>query len=265
MNFFLFSILTNAFLLGLKHGIDWDHLAAIMDMVGANSSGGADQAEGGGWPGSSVSLPLFYALGHALVVLTLGLAALLFAAVLPRWIDPLMERAVGFTLIVLGLWVFYALARSFTGGGQFKPLSRGMAVFTWASKALNWLRSGLSSDKTVKQAQIQPYGPRTAFGVGMIHGLGAETGTQVLLLTAIGGAGGHVNGIAMLVAFIVGMILSNTLVAVLGSFGLISSNKMRSAYVTAGVLVGIFSLFVGSYFLMGRAHTLPDLKRVLHS
>ena len=261
MNFILFSILTNAFLLGLRHGIDWDHLAAIMDMVGANSSPG--EADGGGWQRGSVSLPLFYALGHALVVLTLGLAALLFAAVLPRWIDPLMERAVGFTLIVLGLWVFYSLMRSLTGGGEFKPLSRWMAVFAWGATVLNWLRSGLSSDKTVKQLKIQPYGPRTAFSVGMIHGLGAETGTQVLLLATVGGTGGHVNGIAMLIAFIVGMILSNALVALLGSFGLISSSKMRSAYVTAGALVGIFSLFVGSYFLLGRAYMLPDLQRWL--
>ena len=35
---------------------------------------------------------------------------------------------------------------------------------------------------------MSSYGPRTSFGVGMIHGIGAETGTQVLLIAAVGGA-----------------------------------------------------------------------------
>jgi hypothetical protein len=59
------------------------------------------------------------------------------------------------------------------------------------------------------------------------------------------------------------MILSNTLIAVLGSFGLISSAKFRSAYMTLGLIVGIFSLIVGSYFLLGRAHLLPDMQHLL--
>jgi high-affinity nickel-transport protein len=265
VNFLLFSILSNAFLLGLRHGIDWDHLAAIMDIVGASTSSGGGAGDSGGAQRGSISLSLFYAFGHALVVLMLGLAALLFAYALPRWIDPLMERAVGFTLIVLGLWVFYSLTRSLTGGGEFKPLSRWMAMFAWLTAALNWLRGGLSSDKRVKQLQITPYGPRTAFGVGMIHGIGAETGTQVLLMATVCGSSSHINGVAMLIAFIVGMILSNTLIAILGSFGLISSSKVRSAYMIVGVVVGIFSLIVGSYFLLGRAHLLPDLQRWLRS
>lgn len=231
-----------------------------MDIVGASTGGTGDSA---GPQRGSISLSLFYAFGHALVVLMLGLAALLCAYALPRWIDPLMERAVGFTLIVLGLWVFYSLTRSLTGGGEFRPLSRWMAMFAWITTTLNWLRSGLSSDKKVKQMQIKPYGPRTAFGVGMIHGLGAETATQVLLMATVCGSNSHVNGIAMLIAFIVGMILSNTLVAVLGSLGLISSTKIRSAYITVGAVVGVFSLVVGSYFLLGRAHQLPDLQHFL--
>ena len=35
------------------------------------------------------------------------------------------------------------------------------------------------------------YGRRTAFGVGMIHGVGAETPTQVLIFLAAAGASGR--------------------------------------------------------------------------
>lgn len=38
-------ILSNAFVLGFRHGVDWDHLAAIGDIVGASSVGsGASSA-----------------------------------------------------------------------------------------------------------------------------------------------------------------------------------------------------------------------------
>lgn len=262
MNFVFFSLIANAFLLGLKHGIDWDHLAAIMDIVGASTSSGGD---GGGTQKESIALSLFYVIGHALVVLLLGIAALVFAASLPRWIDPFMERAVGFTLVILGLWVFYALSRSFSGKGDFKLVSRWMAVLAWGVTVMNWLRAGLSSDKTVKQMKIKQYGPKTAFGVGMIHGLGAETGTQVLLLTLVGGSNSHLSALGMLIAFIVGMMLSNILVAVFSSMGLVSTAKMRATYLTVGILVGFFSLVIGSYFIVGQANLLPDLQRFFRS
>ena len=45
---------------------------------------------------------------------------------------------------------------------------------------------------------MSSYGPRTAFGVGIIHGIGAETGTQVLLIAAVGGAAAAGLGVPML-------------------------------------------------------------------
>src|SRR5262249_16449051 len=50
-----------------------------------------------------------YALGHATVVAALGLLALAFGAVLPDWVDPIMGRVVGLTLVLLGGWVFVSL------------------------------------------------------------------------------------------------------------------------------------------------------------
>src|SRR5262249_23171057 len=38
------------------------------------------------------------------------------------------------------------------------------------------------------------YGRRTAFGIGMLHGIGAETPTQVLVFAAAAGASGAVGG-----------------------------------------------------------------------
>src|SRR5258708_7617725 len=84
-------LLVTAVILGFRHGIDWDHIAAIMDIVGTAS------AEDLPVHARALALSSMYAIGHASVVAFLGLCALYFAAVLPTWVDPIMERLVGCT------------------------------------------------------------------------------------------------------------------------------------------------------------------------
>lgn len=93
----------------------------------------------------------------------------------------------------------------------------------------------------------------------MIHGIGAETGSQVLIIAAVGGAAAQGYGAAMMFAFIVGLLLSNTAIAFLSATGFISSSRAKAIYVTIGLLAGCFSLFVGIYFLAGKSDVLPDL------
>ena len=57
----------------------------------------------------AIALGTLYALGHGLVVVVLGSAALVLGTQLPDWVDPLMARVVGVTLLLLGLWVFVSL------------------------------------------------------------------------------------------------------------------------------------------------------------
>src|SRR5437879_13266717 len=88
------------------------------------------------------------------------------------------------------------------------------------------------------------YGPKTAFGVGMIHGVGAETGSQALLLAGIAGVTG-VTGIVILLAFVVGLLASNTLVAVVSASGFIGAQRLRTVYVIVGFVAGLGSDLIG--------------------
>ena len=81
---------------------------------------------------------------------------------------------------------------------------------------------------------MSSYGPRTAFGVGMIHGIGAETGTQVLLIAAVGGAAAPGSGIPMLFAFVVGLLISNFAIVVMSSVGFVASQTRERIYVAVG-------------------------------
>lgn len=287
-------MLGTAITLGFRHGIDWDHIAAITDITSSATTGETDQIEASGTltHGStgpdtiSLAPPLtvpavdvpklalrplglasLYALGHALVVVVLGLAALLFQAILPEWVDPLMERVVGVTLLLLGFWVVYSLIRYWRGEGEFRLQSRWMVVFSGVRRLRQRLEAAThphahDSTSAPHMHEVTQYGPRMAFGVGMIHGIGAETGTQVLIIAAVGGAASQGLGVWMLLAFVLGLLGSNTLVALMAASGYVGSQRAKTLYVAVGCLTAIFSLIVGSYFVLGHGGELPDLQQL---
>lgn len=299
------SLLATALLLGVRHGIDWDHIAAITDITSTTAAAEAGEAAhteahragapghrhggqselaihaGGTGTGTvaasavavtrarfvaeqrrAIALGTLYALGHAFVVAALGGLALLFGTLLPDWIDPIMGRVVGVTLIVLGIWVFYSVYAYVRHGTEFRLRSRWMLVFASIQYGWRWLRAKLHGHQHVEPVETSSYGPRTAFGVGMIHGIGAETGSQVLIIAAVGGAASAGLGVPMMLAFIVGLLISNSLIVLLTATGFIASQLRQRVYLVVGIVAGAFSLAIGTLFLFELEGTLPDLNEV---
>jgi high-affinity nickel-transport protein len=111
--------------------------------------------------------------------------------------------------------------------------------------------------------EASSYGPKTAFGVGMIHGIGAETGTQVLIIAAIGGASTLGLGIPMMLAFIVGLLISNSAIVLITATGFVASQLRQRIYLVVGVIAGLFSLVIGFLFLFEAEGVLPDISHLL--
>ena len=210
-----------------------------------------------------IRLGTLYAVGHGIVVIVLGLAALAFGALLPDWLDPIMGRVVGLTLVVLGVWVLYSVYRYARGDGAFRLRSRWMLVFDGARYAWRRLQARLHGHEHVEPLEMSSYGTRTALGVGMIHGIGAETGTQVLLIAAVGGASSAGLGVPMLLAFVLGLLISNFAIVVVSSVGFVASQTREMLYVAVGAVAGVFSLVIGAIFLFGLDGVLPDLESML--
>ncbi len=120
-----------------------------------------------------------------------------------------------------------------------------------------------AEQEQAEQERKRTYGAGSSFFIGMLHGIGAETGTQVLLISAIGGAASRGLGMAMLVSFVLGLLASNTLVAIASITGFATSAKAKPIYLTAGLLTCVFSLVVGTYFVTGQVDALPDLQRIM--
>src|SRR5438477_1218942 len=86
--------LISAAVLGFRHGLDYDHIAAITDISSVQSKARDAMRYG-----------LLYVAGHATTVALLGAAAVAFRVALPRASDRWAERMVGVTLLLLGIYV----------------------------------------------------------------------------------------------------------------------------------------------------------------
>src|SRR5438093_1059205 len=128
------------------------------------------------------------------------------------------------------------------------PRSRWMLVFDLARDAWDRVQARIHGHEHTPSAHSTQYGPRTAFGVGMIHGVGAETGSQALLLAGVAGVTG-VTGVVILLAFVVGLLISNTLVAVVSASGFMGAQRLRTVYVVVGAVAGLASLLLGVIFI----------------
>jgi ABC-type nickel/cobalt efflux system permease component RcnA len=282
------GLMLSAFTFGFRHGIDWDHIAAITDITSSSES-----------PRRGVLFGTLYAAGHAVVVLVIGIIAIALAETLPETFDQAMGRVVGVTLILLGIYVFYALIRY---GREFRMRSRWMLLFSLVRRAYQWMRewlhradpeeiehehehiSGVHHEHEHEshpvagnphpamvgshrhshrhRAPTDPfmnYGRTTSAIVGALHGVGAETPTQVVIFLAAAGAGGVWAGIFVLLVFLVGLLIANTVITLGSAFGFLAATKRFGVYLAVSLITGTVSLVLGVLFVLGRESILPAL------
>jgi cytochrome c biogenesis protein CcdA len=305
--------IVGAVALGLRHGIDWDHLAAISDLAGTQRSSRR-----------SMFVATCYAAGHAAVVILVGAVGIFFAARLPATVGEIMERVVGITLLALGVVIVVSLVRR--DGTRAMP-SRAMLVVALCRRMQRSLRArrappvefvvvehdhdhdhvhgdggahghGHTHDLSslaaaahahehelhdpghdhepdapdarahrhghrhrhvlpVPEDPFRAPGPAAAVGVGVLHGIGAETPTQVLVFAGAAGAARAGAGALLLVAFVTGLLVSNTLVALGATFGFGSAMRHPRLLTTVCVFAAACSVLTGALFVTGRAALLP--------
>src|SRR5919201_4827543 len=90
-----------AFLLGLRHASDPDHLVAVTSLVAAEDGNTRKAARLGAWWG----------IGHATALLALGIPLIAFKAGLPAWLESGAEKAIGMVILLLAARVIYKWSR----------------------------------------------------------------------------------------------------------------------------------------------------------
>lgn len=245
MNAEIITLIGLGFSLGARHALDWDHIAATTDFLGADST----ERKG-------VRLSLYYVLGHASINLLLGLMAVFLGQSLPEWVDETMERVVGGVLIALGLWLMLVLIQN---RNKQVFVSRGALLVTGIQNLYALIYAKLTGKPIAQKTIGADVGPKSACSIGVIHGIGGETATQILLFTTAAGASSVFIGFTVLVAFIAGLFISQAVIAFLLFQGYAKSLKNPKVYTRLSIVTALYSIILGCIFVMGESDIMPSI------
>lgn len=176
-----FSALWLMFVLGLRHGLDPDHVAVIDNIVFRT----VDQR-----PRLAVWTGTLFALGHSFSVAAVAVGVSLAAGAfsMPEWVAGLVDGAVVALLLLVGTMNLRALLRQ----GDYTPVG-------WRTRLVP------------RQLRDSTH-PAAVVAIGVIFGLVFDTATQAAAWGAAATAeGGTTAALAIALTFAAGMLLADTL------------------------------------------------------
>jgi ABC-type nickel/cobalt efflux system permease component RcnA len=224
----LWTTLALGFVLGLRHALDADHLAAVSTVASQEKSLLRSSMIGVSW-----------GMGHTAALLVFGMAVAAFRLALTERLAQILEFVVGLMLIGLGANVLF-------------KLWKGSALHAHAHAhdgvEHKHLHVHVAEPRHEHQHQHQHRTLRLGgrpFMVGVVHGL---AGTAALMMLVVGTLPSLVLAAAYILVFGVGSIGGMVLMSVLISVPIaIASSRLRLLERGIRVLAGLFSLGFGGY------------------
>jgi ABC-type nickel/cobalt efflux system permease component RcnA len=213
-----------AVVLGLRHATDPDHLAAVSALIASTRERAVRQA---------AALGLAWGLGHALTLFSFGLPIVLFEAYLPERLQQGAELTIAFVIVSLAVlllvrWrrgAFHAHVHEHGEGAHLHVHAHG------------------------KGERARTRSARSAFGIGLVHGMGGSAGVGVLLVASIEDTVYGVIALGLLAAFTaVSMALVST------GFGA-GLTRLPMARLAPGL--GVMSLAFGIWYALGALSLTP--------
>jgi ABC-type nickel/cobalt efflux system permease component RcnA len=192
----MFSILALGFLIGMRHTLEADHVAAIAALTAR--AGSVRQA---------VPLGLAWGAGHTVTLSAFGLAVLVLEATISMELAGYLELAVGVMLIALGADVLVRLARDRI---HFHVHRHGKGVVHFhahshTGETVHQHRPRPAHDHDHGYNHGYPRGFKVrAFLVGIMHGM---AGSAVLIVLSLQTVPSTAAGLAYIALFGVGSML----------------------------------------------------------
>jgi ABC-type nickel/cobalt efflux system permease component RcnA len=220
-------------LLGMRHALDADHLAAVATLVTRSRSVGQTVWQGVAW-----------GTGHTITLLLFGGAVLVLGLVLPEQAALALELAVGVMLVVLGGEVLYRLWR---GRVHFHAHRHEGGTQHFHAHA----HEGESQEHNPDRHEHVHGFPLRAMVVGMVHGM---AGSAALILLSLETLRTPASGLAYIALFGVGSIVGMAALSVVIAIPLhLNSQRLNRAHNSLSALVGVGTLLLGCYVVFRSA------------
>jgi high-affinity nickel permease len=217
------AILGLGFVLGLRHALDVDHLAAVSTLVSQRR----------GVLRSSL-IGVVWGMGHTAALLAAGVAVIALHAEIPEWLGRALELGVAVMLIGLGLNLLWRLGRG--GTVHLHAHDHGAHQHVHAHVHAPGRESFTEHHHAVRSV-------RRPFLVGLVHGL---AGSAALMLAVLATIPSPTLAIAYIVVFGVGSIGGMMLMSTLLGLPLaIAAERFARAEVALRVVAGLASVAVG--------------------
>jgi ABC-type nickel/cobalt efflux system permease component RcnA len=219
----MWSVLVLGLLLGMRHALEADHLAAVASL-----------STGGGNRGSIMLRGATWGFGHTVALLAAGIWSIALRLAVPA--GPWLERGVGVMLALLGANVLVRLRRDRVHVHVHRHA--GGNVHVHAHRHAN--DDVHSADH--RHAHSHRLDLR-ALGVGMVHGL---AGSAALLLVIASSMTSPWLGLAYIVVFGAGSIAGMTVLSAVIAWPLDASvRRLARAYTSVELLIAVGTIALG--------------------
>jgi ABC-type nickel/cobalt efflux system permease component RcnA len=222
-------VLLVSLLLGLRHASDPDHLAAVTTLIASEEPDAV---------GKATFMGFSWGLGHGTTLVLLGLPLVLLGQYLPERIQQAAEVAIGAIIVALAVrllvrWrrgVFHVHPHTHEGGETHRHLHSHAEGSVHEHAHDTALRTPLS-----------------AYGVGLVHGVGGSGGLTLLLLSTIPEPS---EAVVALLIFATGSAVSMALLST--AFGLaIAAGPVRRNFDRLAPVLGVSAAAFGFWYALG--------------
>lgn len=247
------GLVLTAYLAGIKHSYDWDHLAAIDNSTRRFVAQGKDP----------VSVGFAFSLGHSTVVILAGTLLISGASLVGNWMQDGTTGNLVLGLIGSGVSGIFLLAMGLFNGAAFMQTTR---LYRSSAKGAELTLEDLEAKGLMARLLNRPLAgvrqPRNIYVIGFLFGLGFDTATTIglLVMTTAAALAGvpPLTLLALPLAFTAAMTLFDSLngVAVLAMYRSAVDNPRRKLGFNA-VITGISAvsaLFISFITLGGFAN-----------
>lgn len=230
MEFVVFALL--AIFIGMRHGMDGDHVAAIADMVGSEHQ-----------KKKQLTLGVMYAIGHGMIVMVIGVLFIYIGLQLPETTKQVLEMLVSFTLILLGIFIIWSI---FQQKKDYEFKSRVRIVLEFFTN----LASKVTNDKKIMKLSPAKLGAIGAFIIGILHGIGVESPTQIAIISNAMGLDNLTVALIQLSLFVIGLLIATIGITFCLSWGFMKARFKDKLFLLLGSVTGAYSLGLGIFMMV---------------